>query len=131
MPRLPLAACLLAVLPVPAFGDDKADGLFSAARRGDAKAVADLLDQGVDVNSKTAYGATALHFAADKGHVEVVRLLLQRKANPNAADTFYSATPLVWANMRSHTAVLAELMANGATGGAGLLRPAAAQGKVE
>ena len=43
-------------------------------------------------NPKTAYGATALHFAADKGNVEVTKLLLKRKADPNAADTFYGAT---------------------------------------
>jgi outer membrane protein assembly factor BamB len=131
MSRLVLAATLAAVLPCPLIADDKAEELFAAARRGDAKAVEALLDQGADVNAKTAYGATALHFAADKGHVDVVKLLLKRKANPNAADTFYGATPLTWANMRAHTGVLAELMANGATGGAGLLRSAAAQGKVD
>ena len=32
-------------------------------------------------------GQTALHLAADKGHVDCVNLLLQNGANPNAADT--------------------------------------------
>ena len=130
MPRLLLAAALAAVaLPVRA--DDRAEELFAAARRGDARAVETLLDAGVDVKAKTAYGATALHFAADKGHIEVVRVLLKHQADPNAADTFYKATPLMWAGMHDHAAVLGELIAAGAKGGEGLLRSSAAAGKVE
>jgi outer membrane protein assembly factor BamB len=131
MPRLLLAATLVAALPVGLRAGDKADELFAAARKGDAKAVADLIDQGVDVNAKTPYGATALHVAADKGHLEVVKVLLKHKADPNAADTFYKATPLIWANMRDRADVIGELLAAGAKGGEGLLRPAAAGGKVE
>jgi len=131
MPRPLFALAFAAFLPFTAMADDRTDDFFSAARRGDAKAVGELIDKGVDVNSKTAYGATALHFAADKGHLEVVKLLLKRKADPNVADTFYTATPLTWANMRSRTDVITELLAAGAKGGGGLLRPAAAQGQVD
>jgi hypothetical protein len=130
MPRLLIAAALAAVaLPVRA--DDRSEELFTAAKRGDVKAVQALLDAGVDVQSKSPYGATALHFAADKGHVEVVKVLLQHKSDPNAADTFYKATPLMWASMHNHTAVLGELLAAGAKGGEGLLRSSAAAGNVE
>ena len=114
---------------MPAWADDRVDEFFAAAHRGDAKAVAEFLDKGVDVNAKTDYGATALHFAADKGHVEVVKLLLKRKADPNVADKFYTATPLVWANIRDRADVIGELLAAGATGGGGLLQSAAARGK--
>jgi Ankyrin repeats (3 copies)/PQQ-like domain/Domain of unknown function (DUF3471) len=130
MPRF-LVALVLVVVAHPAQADDRAEDLFAAARRGDAKAVEALLDQGVDVKSKTPYGATALHFAADKGHIEVVKVLLKHKADPNAADTFYLATPLTWAQMRDHSDVIGELLVAGAKGGEGLLRPAAAAGKVE
>ena len=129
--RLLVATLTLLAFSPFALADDRTEELFAAARRGDAKAVAELLDGGVDVNAKTAYGATALHYAADKGHLEVVKLLLKRKANPNAADTFYSATPLTWANMRDRADVIGELIAACATGGAGLLRSAAARGKTD
>lgn len=130
MPRLLIAAAL-AAFALPARADDRAEELFAAARRGDARAVEALLDAGVDVKSTTPYGATALHFAADKGHVEVVKVLLKHKADPNAADTFYKATPVMWAGMHDHAAVLGELLAAGAKGGEGLLRSSAAAGKVE
>jgi hypothetical protein len=130
MPRL-LIAAVVAAVALPVRADDRAEELFAAARRGDAKAVEILLDAGVDVKSTTPYGATALHFAADKGHVEVVKVLLKHKADPNAADTFYKATPLMWASMHDHSAVLAELLAAGAKGGEGLLRSSAAGGNVD
>ena len=98
MPHCTLAAlAALFILPL-ALADDKTDALMAAARKGDAAAVAKLLDAGVDPNARTEYGATALHYAADKGHVEVVKVLIARKANVNAKDTFYSATPLTWAS---------------------------------
>ena len=37
-----------------------------------------LLERGVDVNSATDDGCTALYFASDYGHLDVVRLLLGR-----------------------------------------------------
>ena len=129
MPRLFIAVTLAAVA-LPLRADDTAEELFAAARRGDVKAVESLLDAGVDPNARTAYGVTALHFAADGGHTEVVKVLLRRKADPNVADTFYRATPLTWANSRNRTGVIVELLAAGAKNGEGLLRPAAAAGNV-
>ncbi len=41
---------------------------------------------GVKVNSKTRKGTNALQFAAKKGHVDVVRYLIRRKANVSAKD---------------------------------------------
>src|SRR5260370_35946339 len=85
--------------------DDK-ESLWAAARRCDVKAVDALLAKGVDVNSKTGYGATALSFAADKGHLAVVQLLIKNKANVNTKDSFYNATPLTWATMREHVEII-------------------------
>src|SRR6266851_7571982 len=65
------------------------DPFFAAARKGDARTVRAMLAQGVDVNAKTEYGATALSFAADKGHLDVVKVLLRYNADPNIKDTFY------------------------------------------
>src|SRR5262245_54176544 len=60
---------------------DKAEALAAAARTGDAVTVTKLLDEGVDVNTKFRYGATALSYAADHGQLEVVKVLLARGAN--------------------------------------------------
>lgn len=53
--------------------------LFKAAERGNAEITQILLDRGADVNVKdTFYGATAMTWAIDGKHVQVVRLLLEK-----------------------------------------------------
>lgn len=74
--------------------------LLFMACRGDAKGVEDLLnEEGIDVNSIDLDGRTALHIAACEGHVEVVKLLLSRKANIDARDRWGSTvltTPIIF-----------------------------------
>jgi len=41
---------------------------------------------GADVNARGAEGATPLHWAADNGQPEAVRVLLQLRADPACAD---------------------------------------------
>jgi len=53
--------------------------LFKAAERGYADVAKLLLDRGADVKVKdTFYGATAMSWAIDGKHVEVIKLLLQK-----------------------------------------------------
>jgi outer membrane protein assembly factor BamB len=98
-----------------------AERLWQAARSGDLEAVQRELDAGVDVNSPTAYQSTALSFACDRGHLQVVELLLSRGANPNVKDTFYNATPLTWAQSNKHYEVIMALLKSGVEGANGLL----------
>lgn len=93
-----------------------AQQLWNAARTGDLQQINQLLDAGVDVNSATHYNSTALIFACDRGHVEAVKLLLKRGANPNVQDTFYKASPLDWAMMNGHHQAITEVLAAGANG---------------
>ena len=55
--------------------------LFKAAERGNAEVAKVLLDRGADVKVKdTFYQATAMTWALDGNHVNVVRLMLEKDA---------------------------------------------------
>jgi ankyrin repeat protein len=101
---------------------EQADALADAARKGDAAVVKKLLDEGVDVNTKYRYGATALSYACDRGHLDVVKLLLDRGADVNVKDSFYGATPLIWAvtpamgRKPQHPEIVRLLLQHGAQG---------------
>lgn len=109
---------------------DPREELFTAARKGDVAAVRRLLDQGVDVNSKTEFGMTALAFAADAGHVEVVKLLIERQAHLDQPDSYYQFTPLIWATFHERVEVVAVLLKAGAKGEGLALSFAVGQGQV-
>jgi outer membrane protein assembly factor BamB len=68
--------------------------LVAAAIAGDTAAVRRLLDGGTPVDTADRWGSTALAFAAGEGRVEVVRLLLERGADPSERETFFDQSPL-------------------------------------
>lgn len=84
--------------------------LFEAARKGDAAAVAALLDKGADVNAKFRYGTTVLFKAAERGNVEVVKVLLARGVDATVKDTFYKTTAMTWALDNKHVEVVRLLL---------------------
>src|SRR6476619_2650042 len=88
-------AAILALAQAPP--PTKAEQFQDAARMGDAAAVSKLLDEAVDVNTKFRYNATALFYACDHGHLEVVKVLLDHGADMSIKDTFYGFTPLAQA----------------------------------
>ena len=98
-----------------------AEALFEAARTGDRARVAALLDQGVDVNARSRYGVTAAGFAADKGHLEVVRLLVEQGADLDVTDSFYGSRPIDFALRGGHPEVVLFLLSRGSKGAAGAL----------
>jgi ankyrin repeat protein len=72
------------------------DALYEAAGAGDAATVVALLDSGVDINARTGNGSYALNNAAVENEVEVMRVLLDRGADPNVQNS-QGDTPLICA----------------------------------
>ena len=61
---------------------------------------------GIPVDTPFRYDRTALSFAAGRDSVEIVKLLLDRGADPNKKDTFYGATPMNWAADKGSVAMI-------------------------
>ena len=105
--------------------------LWDATRRGDAAAVRELIAKGANVNARWRYDQTPLFKAAERGDAEIVKILLDNKADPNVRDTFYGATPLYWATDKGHTEVVRALVSKGATGREDVLLTGVRTGNVE
>lgn len=87
--------------------------ILRAAEIGSAETVERLIRAGASVHvhernevavDQTA-GYTALHAAAFRGNLEVVRVLLRHGADPKAREDKYWGTPAGWANYAGHHAV--------------------------
>jgi ankyrin repeat protein len=89
-----IVICLVGI-PSAAFAGD-VESLYKAAGDGDATQVSALLDKGVDVNGRTATGSFALNNAAVENHIEVIKMLLDRGADPNVQN-IQGDTPLICA----------------------------------
>jgi ankyrin repeat protein len=90
---LSLAFALFAAMLCARAGD--ADDFFEAAREGNAKKLAKMLDANPGlIVSQYNRGWTALHDAAGAGHLAAVKLLLDRKADVNARTDLGLITPL-------------------------------------
>jgi hypothetical protein len=105
------------------------DKFWEAVRRGDLAATTALLDQGADVNAKFRYGTTALFKAAERGHVEIVKLLLARGADATVKDTFYGATAMSWALDGDHLEVVDVLLQKDPAGVGDVLMTGVREGK--
>jgi len=100
--------------------DARVAAIHIAAYKGNSGVVRLLCQEyGVDANCSTSEtieeepkkGITVLEWAARKGHIEVVELLLANKADVNASDTD-GFTPLYVAAQNGHTEVVELLLAN-------------------
>jgi ankyrin repeat protein len=72
-----------------------------------------LLDQGAVIDARDEAGRTALMLAVTEDKLEMVRVLLARGADPNAADNT-GHTPLQQANKRNLREIAALLEQAGA-----------------
>ena len=89
------------------------DLLKWAIQKQSLEVITSLIDQGVNVNARSAhYGWTALHNAME-GSLEVVQLLIAKGANVNAKNV-YDRTPLHWAILYGAVDVVQYLVDQGA-----------------
>ena len=87
---------------------EETETAMTAAQDGNLEILTHLLDQGWSVDSRDKYGGTALHWAAGKGRVRVVEVLLQNKADPLARLSKGGGrgrTPLHYAARNGHLSV--------------------------
>lgn len=94
--------------------------LLFAAQQGTLESVRLLVAAGADVNDTAPEGTSALVVAAHSGHGAVSAFLLERGADPNAADGGYTA--LHAAILRGDVDLVKRLLAKGANPNAPLVK---------
>src|SRR5687767_3851186 len=104
---LALAAALLA-------GPADGEALREAARAGETAKVRALLAAGVPVDSPGRHGVTALMMAAERGQVDLVRLLIEKGAAVRAREGFFHQSALEKALGGDHRALARLLLEQGA-----------------
>ncbi|KAK7500175.1 hypothetical protein BaRGS_00008722 [Batillaria attramentaria] len=82
----------------------------TAAASGDIVAVQQLVKQGADVNQRSNDGMTPLAIAAFWGYADIVKVLLDNRANINMSNTGTLWTPLHCAAFQGHGKVIMYLM---------------------
>lgn len=110
--------------------------LIDACYDGDMARLESLLDAGIDINARNNDGVTALAYASDRGHTDIVKKLLANNADANVRSNIGS-TPLMNAAYTGHVKIVNLLIASGAdvnaksVNGTTALMNAAAHGFVE
>ena len=96
---------------------DRHRALALAAQSGQAEAVSILLDAGEDPNRFNPPGTHShtppIHQAIAAGHLNVVKLLVERGARLDIKDTIHQGTPLGWAKYCDQPAIAAYLQSVG------------------
>lgn len=86
------------------------EDLVKCAKEGDLDGVEKLLQKDAIVNySGGVYGQTALSWAAEKGHLEVVKILLKKGAHIGIRDDM-NHTALFWASQNGHRGIVVQLL---------------------
>jgi ankyrin repeat protein len=97
-----------------------AKAVITAAYQGDVRTAIAQLGAGADVDACDCDGDTALMLAAERGHIELMKVLLKNGADVDAenldgdAGDIAKSTPLMRAAYRGHVDVVKELLAHGA-----------------
>lgn len=94
---------------------DLDDGcLARSAGEGQTKVVLNLIESGVDINSQTLYGQTALIAASKNGHVDTVKTLIQKGCRLDTRYYSDGETALFFAVRHGHSDVAEHVLNAGA-----------------
>ena len=88
--------------------------LITAVVAGDLTSVKSLLEQGVEKNTVTNWGRTALWYAAWDGNLEIMHLLLDYGADKEKTNKKPGKTPLYIASYKGHLPIVQLLLEQGA-----------------
>jgi ankyrin repeat protein len=83
--------------------------LASAAREGNLSKAQELLEKDVQPSIRSIIDSTPLLAAAEGGHVEIIRLLLEQGAFVSEQDR-YRRTAIYWASKDGYKEAAAELL---------------------
>jgi len=72
-----------------------------------------MLEQGADPNAQDDDGDTALYYAASKGNLRIVQMLLHAGANPNLPPGSSGVSPLLFAAMATLASITRQRLAPG------------------
>ena len=85
-----------------------------ACGKGDTEEVERLIRAGVDVNKVDSdYGYTPLYLAAERGHIDIVKLLINNGANISEKSSD-GETPLYWVAREGYVDIVKLLLSAGA-----------------
>jgi ankyrin repeat protein len=89
--------------------------VYSAVASGDGARLREHLETRPEsVHEHDRDGCTPLLVAARDGHLEAVKVLVERGADIEARDPLYKRSPLAWATFHAHPDVAEFLLKNGA-----------------
>src|SRR5215203_5410630 len=114
MKRQSVFALMFAVLVTAAMSAQVVSSVADAAAKGDKTTVRQLLKDGADVNGAQGDGMSALHWAAERGDVELAETLIFAGANIGAVTRIGQYTPLHLAAQAGNTDVAKALLKGGA-----------------
>lgn len=70
--------------------------LIAAVEAGELPKVQKMINSGIDVNTRDAEGNTSLHIAALYGNIEMMKWLMEHKANINAKNNLGRSPYVMW-----------------------------------
>jgi len=89
------------------FSDRDRSEICEAGANGNAVGLATMIDMGWDVNTRgVVWGETAAHRAAMDGHLDALKLAVERGADLTIVDRQYHCTPVGWAQHGERQAVI-------------------------